>query len=86
MSFSIETIVARNLREHEKLRGNLRPFTLFWMNGQREVVFGHTAADAMSGAGYSSGALAALDFWKAGDSFEYFWSSDAQKWVHSPQP
>lgn len=86
MSFSIEAIVAGNLREHEKSKGNLKPFTLFWLNGRREVVFGHTAANAMNGAGYSSGALAALDFWKAGDSNEYVWNDDARKWTPVPKP
>lgn len=86
MSFSIESIVAGNLRKHAQRREGLKPFTLFWMTGQREVVYGHTAANAMTDAGYSSGALAALDFWKAGDSNEYSWSDDARKWVHVPQP
>lgn len=78
MSFNIEAIVAGNLRENDKR--NLKPFTLFWKTGQRQVVHGHDAAGAMNSAGYGSGALPALDFWKEGDSHEYTWNSVERNW------
>jgi len=81
MSFSIEAIVAGNLREHAKRKGQLKPFTLYWLNGQREVVHGSGAANAMTNAGYSSGALRALDFYKDGDSDAYVWNEVTRKWV-----
>lgn len=81
MSFSIDAIVAGNLREHSKRKGQLKPFTLFWLNGQREVVHGLDAVNAMTNAGYSSGALRALDFYKEGDSDAYAWNEATRTWV-----
>lgn len=81
MSFSIEAIVASNLREHAQSKGQLKPFTLFWLSGQREVVHGLDAANAMTNAGYSSGALRALDFHKDGDSDAYAWNEATRKWI-----
>ena len=61
MSFSIDAIVAGNLREHAKRKSQLKPVTLFWLNGQREVIHGLDAANAMTHAGYSSGACRTLN-------------------------
>ena len=81
MSFSIDAIVAGNLREHAKRKSQPKPFTLFWLNGQREVIHGLDAANAMTNAGYSSGALRALDFYKEGDSDAYVWNEASRAWV-----
>jgi|LNFM01.1.fsa_nt_gb hypothetical protein len=81
MSLSIDAIVAGNLREHAKRKGQLKPFTLFWLNGQREVVHGFDAANALTNAGYSSGALRALDFYKDGDSGAYVWHEETRTWI-----
>lgn len=58
-------------KKHEQ---TLKPITLFWLNGQREVVHGLDAANAMTNAGYSSSALRALDFYKDGDFDAYAWN------------
>lgn len=84
MSLSIEAIVASNLREQARRQGKLKPFTLFWLNGQREVVYGSDAANAMNNAGYSSGALRALDFYKEGDSKAYSWDKESRNWIAVP--
>ena len=64
-------------------------FTLYWRTGRREVVRGRNGAEAMTLAGYSSGALRALDFWADGDDDKYWWDEKNREW-HSkeimPQP
>lgn len=60
-------------------------FTLFWKTGDRQVVQGRTIAEAMTLAGYSSGAVRALDFWADGDSHRYEWNKADRQWhsVHA---
>lgn len=50
-----------------------KQFTLFWLNGKREVVIGATVDDAMNRAGYGGGALRALDFFAEGDNHDWEW-------------
>lgn len=64
-------------------------FTLFWRTGRREVIEGRTPEEAMTLAGYSNGALRALDFWASGDNQEYWWDEKARDWHNKsiiPQP
>ena len=56
-------------------------FTLYWRTGRIEVVRGRNAAEAMTLAGYSSGAVRALDFWASGEpSGEWTWDSVTREW------
>lgn len=55
-------------------------FTLFWLDGKREVVGGRTIAEAMTLAGYGRGALRALDFFAPGDNQGYWWDKKAREW------
>lgn len=55
-------------------------FTLFWRDGQRDVLPGSSVTDAMDRAGYGAGAVAALDFYSNGDNSEYMWLKD-EGWV-----
>lgn len=48
-----------------------KTFTLYWLDGKRELVRGPTPAEAMSRAGYGGGALRALDFYADGDDTSY---------------
>lgn len=54
-------------------------FTLYWRTGDREVVEGRNPAEAMTRAGYSGGAVAALDFWARGDDSKYSWNPSARE-------
>ena len=60
----------------------LSAFTLYWRDGRRDVVqgSGNTPADAMNRAGYSSGAVRALDFWAHGDDRGYVWNPQTREW------
>lgn len=56
-----------------------KQFTFFWKDGKRDVLKGINAALALKSAGYSGGAIAALDFYSEGDDDGYRW--DGQKWI-----
>ena len=65
-------------------RYNDPAFTLYWLTGDKEIVYGRDIAEAFTKAGYSSGALRALDFYSSGDTTDqYTWDKDARKWVKS---
>ncbi len=56
-------------------------FTLFWLTGKSELVEGKDVAQAMTLAGYSQGAVGALDFYANGDNkSEYYWNKAQQSW------
>ncbi len=55
-------------------------FTLYWLTGDREIVQGRSISEAMTLAGYSQGAVGALDFYAAGNDDGYIWNSDERKW------
>jgi hypothetical protein len=42
----------------------MKKFKLFWINGETEIVEGLDISDAMRNAGYSAGAIKAVDYWK----------------------
>jgi hypothetical protein len=53
----------------------MKKFHLFWLDGKRETVQGKSIADAFQRAGYSQGALRALDFFlEEGNKSEYTWT------------
>lgn len=62
----------------------MKTFTLYWLTGDKEKVTGDTIADAMTLAGYSSGAVRALDFYAEGDFTEvdpkYQWNALDRSW------
>lgn len=57
-----------------------KPFTLYWRDGKREVVWGKTPARAMTTAGYGGGAIRALDFYAHGDDHAWTWNQSARDW------
>lgn len=58
----------------------MNTYTFYWMTGDRETQEGMSAEDALMRAGYSAGALRALDFYASGDNHEYQWDAQARKW------
>lgn len=64
----------------------MRPFTLYWLDGKREVVYGRDCADAMNRAGYGYGALRALDVWVDGNDKDFSWDAESRKWVNTSTP
>lgn len=62
-----------------------KKFTLYWKTGDREVVEGSSAGQAMTLAGYSRGATRALDFWDEGECHDYVWNKETRKWDATPE-
>ena len=59
----------------------MNTYTLFWLTGETELVKGNTPAEAITLAGYSQGALGALDFYGHGDiKNKYVWDAGARSW------
>ena len=55
----------------------MKTYTLFWLTGNTELVKGNTSEEAMTLAGYESGAIRALDFYSNGDIREdYKWNAE----------
>jgi hypothetical protein len=56
-------------------------YTLFWLTGDSEIVKGDSPSQAMTLAGYSNGALRALDFWHPDDvRDQYEWDAQKRTW------
>jgi hypothetical protein len=55
-------------------------FTFYWRTGERQVLSGDDAADALNKAGYGGGAVRALDFHAKGDNQEYEWDATEREW------
>lgn len=59
----------------------MKTFTLFWLTGDSEVVKGTNFPQAMTLAGYSNGAIPALDFYDNGDvRLNYEWDAQNHRW------
>lgn len=59
----------------------MNSYTFYWLDGDRNVFDGDSPADALNKAGYSQGALRALDFWVQGDCGDYWWNKEERRWV-----
>lgn len=59
---------------------SLKEFTLFWLDGKREVIKGYGIQDAINTTGYGGGAIRALDFHAEGDNIDYQWNKEKKKW------
>ena len=56
-------------------------YTLFWLTGKREVIDKRgDVAESMTLAGYSQGAIPALDFWAEGNNNGYVWDGEKREW------
>jgi hypothetical protein len=64
----------------------MNKWTVYWRTGQREVLDGNTQADALNGAGYGRGAVAAIDFIAAGDCHDYTWDATTRDWKWTITP
>lgn len=63
----------------------MKKFTYFWLTGDRQVLKGNDPTDALNKAGYSQGALKALDFWANDDNNDYIWDAETQSWDLTPE-
>lgn len=51
----------------------VKRFTFFWMDGNRDVFDGNSPEDALNKAGYGVGAIRGLDFYAEGERNEWAW-------------
>lgn len=59
----------------------MKEYTLFWLNGETEIVKGNAPHEAMHNAGYGVGAVRALDFYAEGDQRENWeWDKEKRNW------
>ena len=58
----------------------MKTFTFFWRTGEREILKGDTAANALMISGYGHGALRALDFYAEGSNNKYVWDKKGRTW------
>lgn len=58
----------------------MQKFTFFWLTGDRDVLEGTNAADALNKAGFGNGALGALDFHSIGENIDYLWDKEKRQW------
>lgn len=59
----------------------MNKYTLYWLDGKREIIDGIKISDAFMRAGYSNGALQALDFHAIGDCDKWIWDKEKHKWI-----
>jgi len=57
-----------------------KTFTLYWLDGSKNVVTGSDPAAAMNAAGFGAGSLRALDFYATGDNSDYQFNKDEHSW------
>lgn len=73
--------VLERLTDSVRRYDNERTFTLFWLTGDAQLIYGPNISTAMNNAGIGAGALSALDFYAAGDiTDQYDWNSETRRW------
>lgn len=62
---------------------DLKTFTVFWVDGKREVLQGYDVIDSLARSGHNdvSRMIWALEFIVNGDSQKYAWNAEKQEWI-----
>lgn len=63
----------------------MNKFILYWLTGKAEIIEGRNITLAFRSAGYSGGALRALDFYDNGEEIKYHWDKETNQWLPNPQ-
>jgi hypothetical protein len=58
----------------------MKTFTLFWIDGKKEIIRGDSITSAFTSAGYGRGAMIALDFYAEGESDDYRYNTMELRW------
>lgn len=59
----------------------MKTYTLFWRNGDTQLIRGDDPEQAFHRAGIGAGAMPALDFWDTGDTRRLFaWDAEKREW------
>lgn len=58
----------------------MKQFIFYFLDGTHTVSKGHSVSNAFTNAGYSSGAINAVDFYDEGDAINYTWCNNNKCW------
>jgi len=58
----------------------IKSYTLYWLNGKRQVIKGFDFVNAFTLAGYKQKDLSSVDFTKMGNCNKYVWNKKIIKW------
>lgn len=60
----------------------MKQFIIYWLDGNKETIYGKTITEAMKNAGIGAGAVPAIDFWADAESTnKYKYSHKLHCWV-----
>lgn len=59
----------------------MKTYTLYWLDGKREVIQGRTIEHAFNKAGIGAGAIPKLDFFTHGEDHKYEWDKEKRDWI-----
>lgn len=77
--FTIEEVAPKEVTP--ALTSRDKEFTVYWRDGKRSVVKGPSVEVAFARAGYSAGAVAAIDWYDNGDIDTHNWASETRTWI-----
>lgn len=60
-------------------------FTLYWIDGKRQIISGPTIEQAFSAAGYGAGAVKVVDWYDNGVSETHYYDKNKKEWVKYEQ-
>lgn len=76
------TMNEQSLPAHRRpFNPNFKPCTIYWRHNSRQVVWGESVEKAFSAAGYSGGAVAAIDFYVDELDCSYYRDDETKQWV-----
>lgn len=55
-------------------------YTVYWLDGTREVIHGENIHVALLAAGYGEMSVRAMDMYRIGDNTEYRWNAKKRYW------
>lgn len=71
-----------HLPRHRRPRSrDHKPYTVYWLGGNRQIIWGASIENAFTLAGYGGGAVNAVDFYKEGLDCSYYRDADTKQWV-----
>lgn len=57
--------------------------SIFWLNGEKEILKGNNISDALSMAGYGNSDTVDIDFYAIGDKIDkYDWNEKRRAWIN----
>jgi hypothetical protein len=55
-------------------------YTVYWLDGKKEIVKGTSISDSFRKAGLGGGALRAVDFYAENSDNDYVWNKQKHNW------